>query len=180
MSIRYDENHQARAGAVGPLSPAAGVGGVQGDLGLVGDAAETLRKWVRQAKVDADEASGGARNSLTPKPNRQASAGLIHPLILGLMPSPVYEMWPAVRNRRTVHRLSALVTWPDTRARGAGSNPVVRMGVGRNRHPAAAFTAGLFTLTLMAMMLSVDPIAAVTMIGLAKHWQPEPTTNTAC
>lgn len=36
-----------------------------------------------------------------------------------------------------------------------------------DRHPAAAVTAGLFTLTLMAIMLSVHPIAALTMIGLA-------------
>lgn len=35
-----------------------------------------------------------------------------------------------------------------------------------DRHPAAAVTAGLFTLTLMSMMLSVHPIAALTLIGL--------------
>jgi hypothetical protein len=36
-----------------------------------------------------------------------------------------------------------------------------------DRHPAAAVTAGLFTLVWMSMMLSVYPIAALTMIGLA-------------
>lgn len=34
-----------------------------------------------------------------------------------------------------------------------------------DRHPAAATTAGLFTLTLMAMMLSVHPVAAMSMLG---------------
>jgi hypothetical protein len=36
-----------------------------------------------------------------------------------------------------------------------------------DRHPAATVTAGLFTLTLMAMMLSQHPVAALTMIALA-------------
>lgn len=36
-----------------------------------------------------------------------------------------------------------------------------------DRHPAAAVTAGLFTLTLLCMMLSVHPIAALTVIALA-------------
>jgi hypothetical protein len=36
-----------------------------------------------------------------------------------------------------------------------------------DRHPAAAVTAGLFTLTLMAMMLSVHPVAAAVMVALA-------------
>lgn len=36
-----------------------------------------------------------------------------------------------------------------------------------DRHPAAAVTAGLFTLTLMCMMLSVHPVAALAVIGLA-------------
>lgn len=35
-----------------------------------------------------------------------------------------------------------------------------------DRHPAAAVTAGLFTLTLMSMMLSVHPIAGLTLIAL--------------
>ncbi|HEU4360479.1 MAG TPA: hypothetical protein VFR27_03095 [Mycobacterium sp.] len=36
-----------------------------------------------------------------------------------------------------------------------------------DRHPAAAVTAGLFTLVFTAMMLSTHPIAAVAMIGIA-------------
>jgi hypothetical protein len=36
-----------------------------------------------------------------------------------------------------------------------------------DRHPAAAVTAGLFTLTLTAMMLSVHPVAAAVMVALA-------------
>jgi hypothetical protein len=36
-----------------------------------------------------------------------------------------------------------------------------------DRHPAAAVTASLFTLTLMCMMLSVHPIAALAVIALA-------------
>ena len=34
------------------------MGGDQGDLGSVGDERRTLRKWVRQAEVDAGEAAG--------------------------------------------------------------------------------------------------------------------------
>ena len=81
MSIRYDENHQARAVRLVREhrddydSEWAALKAISGRSGM---SAETLRKWVRQAEVDAGEASGGARNSLTPKPNRQASAGLIH------------------------------------------------------------------------------------------------------
>lgn len=36
-----------------------------------------------------------------------------------------------------------------------------------DRHPAAAVAAALFTLTLMSMMLSVHPIAALALIALA-------------
>jgi hypothetical protein len=36
-----------------------------------------------------------------------------------------------------------------------------------DRHPAAAVTAGLFGLTLMCMMLSVHPVAALTMLTVA-------------
>ncbi|MGH3541092.1 MAG: hypothetical protein ACRDTO_01740 [Mycobacterium sp.] len=36
-----------------------------------------------------------------------------------------------------------------------------------DRHPAAAVTAALFTLTLMSMMLSTHPLAAMTVIALA-------------
>jgi hypothetical protein len=36
-----------------------------------------------------------------------------------------------------------------------------------DRHPAGAVTAGLFTLTLMSMMLSTHPIAALTVITLS-------------
>ena len=35
-----------------------------------------------------------------------------------------------------------------------------------DRHPAAAVTAGLYTLTLMAIMLSIHPIAALAMVAL--------------
>jgi hypothetical protein len=36
-----------------------------------------------------------------------------------------------------------------------------------DRHPAAAVTAGLFTLVFTAMMLSTHPVAAAVLIGLA-------------
>jgi hypothetical protein len=36
-----------------------------------------------------------------------------------------------------------------------------------DRHPAAATTAGLFTLTLLAMMLSVHPVAAAALVAIA-------------
>lgn len=36
-----------------------------------------------------------------------------------------------------------------------------------DRHPAAAVTAGLLALTLMSMMLSIHPFAALTMIVVA-------------
>jgi hypothetical protein len=36
-----------------------------------------------------------------------------------------------------------------------------------DRHPAAAVTAGLFTLVFMAMMLSVHPVASAVMVALA-------------
>lgn len=36
-----------------------------------------------------------------------------------------------------------------------------------DRHPAAATTAGLFSLTLMCMMFSVHPVAALTVTALA-------------
>jgi transposase len=81
MSIRYDENHQAKAVRLvrehrdDYHSEWAALQAISGRLGM---SAEALCKWVRQTEVDAGEASGGARNSLPSKPNRQASAGLIH------------------------------------------------------------------------------------------------------
>ena len=60
MSIRYDENTKARAVRLVRRSPDydsewAALKAISGRLGM---SAETLRKWVRQAEVDAGEASG--------------------------------------------------------------------------------------------------------------------------
>jgi transposase len=81
MSIRYDENTKARAVRLvcehrdGDDSKWAALQAISGRSGVT---TATLRKWARQAEVYAGEAYRGARNSLTPKPNRQSSAGLIH------------------------------------------------------------------------------------------------------
>lgn len=63
-----------------------------------------------------------------------------------------------------------------------------------DRHPAAAVTAGLFTLVWMSRMLSVYPAAALTMatwpvsaswgtghygsVSAERRWRPEPTGST--
>ena len=61
MSIRYDENTKARAVRlvfehVGDYQTEwAAIKGIAGRLGM---SAETLRRWVRQAEIDAGEAAG--------------------------------------------------------------------------------------------------------------------------
>jgi transposase len=61
MSIRYDENSKARAVRLvhehrdGYDSEWAAMKAVSGRLGMT---TETLRKWVRQAEIDAGDATG--------------------------------------------------------------------------------------------------------------------------
>ncbi len=62
MSIRYDENTKARAVRLVREhredydSEWAAIKAISGRLGMN---PETLRKWVRQAEIDAGEAAGG-------------------------------------------------------------------------------------------------------------------------
>src|ERR1700752_5076325 len=61
MAIRYDENTKARAVRlvrehVGDYQTEWGA--IKGIAGRLGMSAETLRKWVRQAEIDAGEAPG--------------------------------------------------------------------------------------------------------------------------
>src|ERR1700739_126272 len=61
MAIRYDENTKARAVRlvredVGDYQTEWGA--IKGIAGRLGMSAETLRRWVRQAEIDAGEAAG--------------------------------------------------------------------------------------------------------------------------
>jgi transposase len=56
MSIRYDDDHDSEWAALQAIS------------GRLGMTAETLRKWVRQAEVDAGQASGGHHRCRTRDP----------------------------------------------------------------------------------------------------------------
>jgi transposase len=63
MSIRYDDDHDSEWAALQAIS------------GRLGMTAETLRKWVRQAEVDAGQASGVTTDAAREIRELAASAG---------------------------------------------------------------------------------------------------------